>query len=165
MASIATPVVPVAPPLVQNHTFCHIYGPGRFRERDLAPMARSAVFSGPLASIGRPIDPNEVDVDAVCCTMLTQDLLELLRAITRPTNQLVGIRDFDKFDDWLHMIADPIVVRVYAGDTFVDRMAFRARVLGTLRVDHGIVLIAATNSVALSRNKLSISTLDLARAL
>ena len=56
------------------------------------------------------------------------------------------------------------MIRVYAGDTSEDRVAFRAQVFRTLRVDHGIVLTAATNNLTLSRNMVSISILGLARA-
>ena len=39
------------------------------------------MLHGPLVGTSRPTDLNEFDLDAMCCTMLTQDLPELFGAI------------------------------------------------------------------------------------
>jgi hypothetical protein len=47
--------------------------------------------------------------------MLTRDLPALLGIMARPVNRKVPVKDLPEFDDWFHVISDPIVVKVYAG--------------------------------------------------
>jgi len=47
--------------------------------------------------------------------MLTRDLVALFGIMACSINRKVPVRDLPKFDDWLHVISDPIVVKVYTG--------------------------------------------------
>lgn len=109
--------------------------------------------------------PRYIDLNTACFMMLTEDLPELFGVMARPANRKVRLRDLSEFDDWLHVISDPIVVRVYAGDTVEERVAFRARVLKTLREEDKIVLTCSTSSLVLSKNQVNVPTLALAEAL
>jgi hypothetical protein len=55
-------------------------------------------------------DPDFIDLDAACFMMFTKDLPALFGSMARPTNRKVPVRDLPEFDDWLHVISDPIVV-------------------------------------------------------
>jgi len=48
--------------------------------------------------------------------MLTRDLPALFGIMARPANRKVPVRELPEFDDWLHVIFDPIVVKVYVGN-------------------------------------------------
>jgi len=40
-------------------------------------------------------------------------------------NRKVPVRHLPEFDDWLHMISDPIMVKVSAGNDEHERAAFK----------------------------------------
>ena len=69
--------------------------------------------------------------------MLTGDLPDLFGIMARPANRKVKIRDLLEFSDWLHVISDPIVVRVFGGSDADQRDGFRAELVDRLRVDFG----------------------------
>lgn len=60
-------------------------------------------------------DPQDLDLDTACDTMLTLDLPALFGIMARPANRRIHVRDLPEFWDWLHVISDPIVVKVFAG--------------------------------------------------
>jgi hypothetical protein len=60
-------------------------------------------------------DPKYIDLDATCFMMFTRDLHALFGIMARPANRKVPVRDLPEFDDWLHVILDPIVVRCMRG--------------------------------------------------
>jgi hypothetical protein len=62
-----------------------------------------------------------MDVDNAWFFMLSQYLPLLLGAIIRLDNCKVRIREFEGFGDWLHVILDLVVVRIYAGETDLER--------------------------------------------
>ena len=59
--------------------------------------------------------------------MLTMDLPSMFGIMTRPANRLISVRDAEQFDDWLHVILNPVVVRVYAGGVRTRSAAFDTR--------------------------------------
>ena len=69
--------------------------------------------------------PSTMDLDVVCFCMLTRDLPELFKIMVRPANRRVKIRDLVEFSDWLHVVSDPIVVRVYAWRDREEKDSFR----------------------------------------
>lgn len=71
-------------------------------------------FIGPYTQDSRANDPRDLDVDAVCVTMLTLYLMALFGIMTRPACCKIHVRDLQEFMDWLHVISDPIVVKVFA---------------------------------------------------
>jgi hypothetical protein len=57
-------------------------------------------------------DPKYIDFDATCFMMLTKDLPALFGIMVRPANCKVLVRNLPEFDDWLHVISEPIVVKM-----------------------------------------------------
>jgi hypothetical protein len=76
--------------------------------------------------------PENMDLDSTCFMMLTQDLLALFGIIIWSTNYKVKVKNLPEFDDWLHVIYDPIVVKVYAGSTDEEQMRFKETLLHIL---------------------------------
>ena len=56
-------------------------------------------------------------MEAACFMMLIMDLPDLFGITARSANIVIRICDSLEFADWLHVISDPVVVRVYAGST------------------------------------------------
>jgi hypothetical protein len=100
--------------------------------------------------------PNFIDLDAACFMMLTRDLPTLFGIMARPANRKVPVRDLPEFDDWLHVISDPIVVKVYAGNDEHERDAFKDDVVNTLRRAFGLTLTCSSDSLTLSRNQVNV---------
>jgi hypothetical protein len=50
-----------------------------------------------------------LDLDAACFMMLTLDFPDLFGIKVRPKNQMMKVKNFVEFSDWLHVISDPIV--------------------------------------------------------
>ena len=71
----------------------------------------------------------------------------LLGAIIRPDNRKVRLRDFEGFRDWLYVIFDPVVVRIYANDTDVERELTKVKILEALKISFGITLTRNSSSV------------------
>jgi hypothetical protein len=101
-------------------------------------------------------NPSGMDLDAACIMMLTLDLPDLFGVMVRPANRRVKIRDLVEFNDWLHVISDPVVVRVYAGNDSNERNMFRAEVVERLRVQFGLTLTCCSDSHTLSRNQVNV---------
>ena len=78
-------------------------------------------------------DSGMLDTDAACFMMLTLDLPSLFGIIARPANMLIMVRDDPRFDDWLHVISDPVVVRIFAGEDEAEVRSFRDHVVELLR--------------------------------
>jgi hypothetical protein len=102
------------------------------------------------------LDRNDIDVDKTNFLMLTKDLLKFVGFITRPANRKVKVHDLDEFKYWLHVIFDPVVVKVYAGDTPNDKIDFKNSVVYYLRHFHGLILTSNEDSLTLSTNQVNI---------
>ena len=110
------------------------------------PLERFAPIRAPFTDIDahRHVnDPGMLDIDAACFMMLTLDLPSLFGIIARPANMLIGVRDDPQFDDWLHVISDPVVVRVFAGEDEAEVRSFRDHVVELLRRAYGLTLTAS----------------------
>ena len=92
-------------------------------------------------------------------------LPELFGIMARPANRRVKIRDLVEFSDWLHVVSDPIVVRVYAGRDREERDSFRAALVEMLRVPLGLTLTCSNDSHTLSRNQVNVSVSAMSQAL
>jgi hypothetical protein len=57
--------------------------------------------------------------------MFTRDLVALFGIMVCPANRKVPVKDLPEFNDRLHMIFDPIVVKMYAGDNEHQRVSFK----------------------------------------
>lgn len=75
----------------------------------------------------------------------SQDPPLLLGAIIQPGNRKVRLRGFEGFRDWLHVILDPVVIGVYAGETDVERESTKVKVLEALNIRFGITLTRNSN--------------------
>ena len=122
--------------------------------------------SDPFAHDAELNHPSRMDLDAACFCMLTRDLPELFGIMARPANRRVKIRDVPGlFDDWLHVVSDPIVVRVYAGRDREERDRFRFDLVELLRVQLGMTLTCSNDSHTLSRNQVNVSVSAMSQAL
>ena len=99
---------------------------------------------------------NSIDLDKANFLMLTGDLSEFIGAIACPANRLIPVNDVDRFKEWLHVISDPVVVKVDAGNTTDSRNHFKERVVSALREFHGLVLSPNEDSRILSTNQVNI---------
>jgi hypothetical protein len=95
-------------------------------------------------------DPNSIDLDAACFIMLTRDLPTLFGIMARPANRKVPVKDLLDFDDWLHVISDPIMVKVYAGSDVDQRAQFKDELVNTLHRAFGMTLTCSPDSLTLS---------------
>ena len=97
--------------------------------------------------------------------MLTLDLPGLFGSMARPANRRVKIKDLVEFSDLLHIISDPIVVRIYAGRDREERDSFRADLVEILRIPLGLTLTCSNYSHTLSRNHVNVSVTAMSQAL
>jgi hypothetical protein len=88
--------------------------------------------------------------------MLTRDLPALFGIMACPANRKVPVRDLPKFDDWLHVISDPIVVKVYAGSDEPERATFKDELVNILCQDFGMTLTCSRHSLTLSWNQVNV---------
>ena len=77
--------------------------------------------------------------------------------MTRSANRRVKIRDLIEFNDWLHVISDLVIVRVYAGSDSEEKDLFRAELVERLRNTMGLTLTCSRDSHTLSRNHVNVS--------
>jgi hypothetical protein len=87
--------------------------------------------------VGEINNPQHMDIDVASFMMLSQDLPMLLGSMIRPGNRKVRIRDFEGFEDWLHVILDPVVMRIFAGETNVERELTKDIILEALKTSFG----------------------------
>jgi hypothetical protein len=92
-------------------------------------------------------DPDFIDLDVAYFMMLTRDLPALFGIMARPANRKVSVKDLPEFNDWLHMISDSIMVKVYARDDEHQRAAFKNDLVNTLRRAFGMTLTCSPNSL------------------
>ena len=52
------------------------------------------------------------DVDKACFLMMTSNLPKLFEIIGRLTNMKVKVRDHEEFDNWLHIISNPVILKM-----------------------------------------------------
>lgn len=146
----------------------YLYPPIPFRGYEGNPLQTFPPITGPFQDVSLfpdVNDPNDIDLDAACFMMLTLDLPSLFGIMARPANRKVKVKDFPEFDDWLHVISDPVVVKIYAGDTDEDRERFKDQLVKDLRSNHGIVLTCSNDSKTLSRNQVNIPNWSMSQAL
>lgn len=120
---------------------------------------------GPPRSGPSDVDSSRVDVDAACIMMDVRDLPVLIGEIVRPAKRRVLVRDSKHFQDWLHVISDPVVVKVYAGATPEDRQASKRSICQELRRSHRLALTLNHDNVVLSKSQVNIPVQALVEAL
>ena len=126
----------------------------RPRAGALPRFAPSVGPSDPFAHDQELNHPSRMDLDVVCFCMLTRDLPELFGIMARPANRRMKIRDLVEFSDWLHVVSNPIVVRVSAGSDRAEMDSFRADLVEMLRVPLGLTLTCSNDSQTLSAIRL-----------
>jgi hypothetical protein len=62
-------------------------------------------------------------------------------------NQKVSVKDLSEFHDWLHVISDPIVLKVYAGSDEHERDAFKDDLVNILRRAFDMTLTCSPDSL------------------
>lgn len=62
-----------------------------------------------------------MDADAASFVLDVNDLSSLLGKIVRQAKRRIHTKDIEYFQLWLHVISDPVVVKVNAGDTAIER--------------------------------------------
>lgn len=133
-----------------------------------APLIRFPPLSGlytDLLQHPKINDPEYMDLDAACFMMLKKDLPTLFGIMARPANRKVKLKELEEFDDWLHIISDPIVMKVYAGNDDFERGDFKDQLVNTLRSAFGLALTCNRDSLTLSRNQVNIPISAMSEAL
>ena len=110
-------------------------------------------------------DLHDLDLDAAYITMLTLDLLALFGIMACPACHRIHVRDPSEFLDWLHVISDLIVVKMFANSNDEEMEAFKASVVDTLRTKFGITLTCATNSCTLSTSQVTVPVASMSEAM
>jgi hypothetical protein len=100
--------------------------------------------------------PDFIDLDAACFMMFTRDLPTLFEIMARPANRTVPVRDLPKFDDRVHVIFDPIVVKVYVGSDEHERATFKNDFVNILHPAFGMILTCSPDNLTLSRNQVNV---------
>jgi hypothetical protein len=114
------------------------------------PLVQFPPLSGPCTDLLEHPDVNDpdfIDLDVACFMMLTKDLSALFGIMARPANRKVSVKDLPEFNDWLHVIFDPIVIKVYAEDDEHQRVAFKNDLVNTLRRAFGMTLTCSPDSL------------------
>jgi hypothetical protein len=93
------------------------------------------------------------------------DLPDLFGIMARPANCRVKIKDLEEFDDWLHIISDPTMVRVFADNDGDERDRFRIELVERFRILSGLVLTCSTDNHMLSRNQVNVSVSAMSQTL
>lgn len=70
----------------------------------------------------------QIDIDKANFLMLTEDLPNLFGIVGRPANRRVPIRDLEQFSDWLYIMTEPIIVKVFAGENTNAKSEFKSRI-------------------------------------
>ncbi len=97
--------------------------------------------------------------------MLTSDLPTLFGIEARPANRKVSMRDLPEFHDWLHVIFDPIMVKVYTRSDEHRRATFKGDLVNILRRNFSMTLTCSLDSLTLSRNQVNVPILAMSDAL
>ena len=85
--------------------------------------------------------------------------------MARLANRKVRVKDLQEFDDWLHVISDPIVVKVYTGSSKEEREDFKDQLVTLLQAGYGMTLTCNRDSLTLSRNQVNIPVWAMSHAL
>lgn len=80
----------------------------------------------------------------------------LLGNIARPTNYQIVIKDDDSFNNWVHVISDPVVVRNYGGDIEQQIRSTNHSIILHLRQYHGLTLTINDDHLVLSKNQVNV---------
>lgn len=126
-------------------------------------LPRFAPLVGPSDPFAHDIElnhPSRMDLDATYFYMLSIDLPDLFGFMTCHANRQVKIRALAEFSDWLHVVSDPIVVRVYVG-----RDNFRVDLVEMLRVFLDLTLIYSNDSHTLLRKYVNVFVSAMSQAL
>ena len=62
-------------------------------------------------------NPQDLDVDATCFMMLTRDIPSMFSIMAQAAYMVIKVRDSPEFADWVHVISDPVVIRIYVEST------------------------------------------------
>jgi hypothetical protein len=115
-----------------------------------APLVQFSPLNGPCTNLlkhPKINDPKYINLDAICFMMFTKDLSALFGIMACSANRKVSVRDLPEFHDWLHVISDPIMVKVYAGSDEHERVAFKDDLVNILRQDFGMTLTCSPDSL------------------
>nr|PNR59185.1 hypothetical protein PHYPA_001976 [Physcomitrium patens] len=100
--------------------------------------------------------PSDVDVDVVYFMVNVRDLPGLLGEIARPAKRRIHVRDLEYFQTWLHVISDPVLVKVNAGDTAGERQLHKRAICRELRRNHRLALALSNSSMVLSKSQVNV---------
>jgi len=64
--------------------------------------------------------------------MLTRNLLDLFRIMIRLASRRARVKDFLEFTNWLHIILNLVVVRVFVGSDALQRYDFKTALVDLL---------------------------------
>jgi len=152
----------------QGSSLRRLFPPTSSIRTDHVQLERFPALTGPHFDISRFPDinnPQFMDLDNACFMMLTLDLPDLFGIMARPANRNVKPKDLPEFKDWVHVISDPIVVKVYMGEDSVARENFKRKLVNLLRGKHRLALTCNENSFILSRNQVNVPIWAMSQAL
>jgi hypothetical protein len=161
LVAVAPLVVPVQEEKVQIHVEEEPNLRRVFPRTSLAVLRSDDVVRFPFA-VGPAFipkfvnNPSGMDLDAACIMILTLDLPDLFGIMAWLANHRIKIGDLVEFNDWLHLISDPEVVRVFADNDSNERNMFRAEVVERSRVQFGLTLTCSNDTHTLSRNQVNV---------
>jgi hypothetical protein len=83
---------------------------------------------------------SSMDLDTSCFIIFTNDLPNLLGNMACPANIRINVRDSVVFKDWVHVISDPIMIKIYGGDNVAIRQLTKKRMILQLKKYHHFTL-------------------------
>jgi len=81
------------------------------------------------------------------------------------TNRNVIIKNLPKFDDWFHVIFDPLVMKVYNENDVHKKGESKDELQNNLHPTFGMTLTYNPNSLTLSRNQINVLILAMLNVL
>ncbi len=107
----------------------------------------------------------DADLDAACFMMLVEDLPTFIGNVGRPANRKTFVRDAIRFNDWIYVLSDPVVIKVDGGDTDDTRQALKASIISNLRQNSRLTLTSNSDFKVLSKNQVNIPIMAMVKAL
>nr|PNR33687.1 hypothetical protein PHYPA_023503 [Physcomitrium patens] len=99
---------------------------------------------------------SDVGVDAMCFMLNVHDLSSLFGEIIHLVKRRIHVRDLEYFQTWLHVIFDPVLVKVNISDIAKERKFHKYAIFRELRRNHRLVLTLSNSSMVLFKSQVNV---------
>ena len=152
----------VASPVDNVHVQDPLYPAGN----EIIPYVSMVQLPAEVGEAEAPFrEPMRLDVNAVCVLLCTMDMPILLENIAWSANRQTVIKDDNSNNNWIHVISDPIIVRIYGGDNKLQRQSTKFSIMLRLRQRHGLTFTINDHNLVLSKNQINVHVQAMVEAL